>query len=306
MRKKSSIKILVEYTIARLVLLTLGLAPRKFSTSLGVFTGELVYRFSGRLRKVGERNLALAFPELEDSERTRILKASFASLGRMLGEFSQFEKTSAEKLHNIVEYQGLDNLREAQKRGNGVIFLTSHLGAWELSSFAHSAFGNPHYFLVRPIDNNLIEEMIERMRMRFGNQAINKKAAAREVLRLLRKGKSVGILADLNTQPHEGVFVPFFNHLACTTASVATFSLRTSASIIPACIPWIESQNRFVLRFDPAIEYRSTGDRTVDIAKLTALCTKAIEGHIREYPDQWLWIHKRWNTRPQGDAGLYS
>lgn len=266
----------------------------------------LIYKFSRRLRKVGAQNLALAFPEVEASERTRILRGSFVSLGRMLGEFTQFEKMSAQKLREIVEYQGLDNLRAAERRGRGVIFLTSHLGAWELSCFAHSAFGNPHYFLVRPIDNHLIEEMIDRVRTRFGNQTINKRAAAREVLRLLRQGKSVGILADLNTQPHEGVFVPFFNHLACTTTSVAIFSLRTGASIVPACIPWIESERRFLLRFDPAIRYTPTGDRATDIANLTALCTRAIEGHIREYPDQWLWIHKRWNTRPRGERGLYS
>ena len=176
----------------------------------------------------------------------------------------------------------------AKERRRGVIFLTSHLGAWEMLCFAHSVFYNPISFLVRPIDNPRIEQMVERLRTRFGNLPISKRAAARTAIRLLRQGGTLGVLADLNSQPHEGVFVPFFGHLACTTAGVATLALRTDATVIPVCAPWDQKRRRFVFRGGPVLELVRTGDEERDVEVNTARFTAAIEEQIRNYPDQWL------------------
>ncbi|MGH9900745.1 MAG: lysophospholipid acyltransferase family protein, partial [Pyrinomonadaceae bacterium] len=206
----------------------------------------------------------------------------------------------------IVEYDGLELLWDAKRGGRGIIFLTSHLGAWELLCFAHSAIHEPISFMVRPIDNPRVEETVERIRTRFGNQPIDKKSAARAALKLLRAGGTLGILADLNTHPHEGVFVPFFGRPACTTAGIAVLALRTDATVIPVCAPWDERRRRFVFRGDPAIELVRTGDHQRDIEINTARFTAAIERQVRAYPDQWLWIHKRWKTRPPGEPDLYA
>jgi len=290
------------------VLSGFGLLPRRLAVASGRGVGRLAYRFAGGLRRTGRRNLELAFPDIEAGERERILRGSFMSLGRLLGEFSQFPRHTPETLREVVEYDAEDVklLDVARERGRGVIFLTSHLGAWELLCFAHSALYNPLSFLVRPIDNPLIEDLIERRRTRFGNQPIDKKAAALTAMRLLRKNGTLGILADLNTQPREGVFVPFFGHLACTTAGVATLALRTDATVIPCCAPWDEERGRFVFRGGPVLELVRTGDQERDVELNTANFTAAIERQVRAYPEQWLWIHKRWKTRPAGEPDLYA
>jgi KDO2-lipid IV(A) lauroyltransferase len=308
MSKKGKAQITLEYAVARAVLSGLGLLPRRLAVAAGRGVASLAYTLAGGLRRTGERNLELAFPELDERERRRILRGSFASLGRLLGEFSQFPRYTPETLREVVEYDSEDVklLDVARARGRGVIFLTSHLGAWELLCFAHSAFYSPISFLVRPIDNPLIEDLIERRRMRFGNQPIDKKAAALTAMRLLRKGGTLGILADLNTQPREGVFVPFFGHLACTTAGVATLALRTDATVIPCCAPWDAEKGRFVFRGGPVLELVRTGDDARDVEINTANFAAAIERQVRAFPDQWLWIHKRWKTRPEGEPDLYA
>ncbi|MCA1592604.1 MAG: lysophospholipid acyltransferase family protein [Acidobacteria bacterium] len=308
MGKKGKAQTFLEYAAARAFLTGLGALPRPLAVAAGRGVGHLAYALAGGLRRTGMRNLALAFPEKSLPEREKILRGSFLSLGRQLGEVSQFPRANVERLREVVEYDSEDVklLDVARERGRGVIFLTSHLGAWEILCFAHSVFYNPISFLVRPIDNSRIEEMVEGLRTRFGNQPIDKKAAARTAMRLLRQGGTLGVLADLNTQEREGVFVPFFGHLACTTAGAATLALRTDATVIPVCAPWDEKRRRFVFHGGPVIELVRTGDPARDVEVNTARFTAAIERQIRAYPDQWLWIHKRWKTRPAGEPDLYA
>lgn len=304
-KQRGRLKTNLEYWAVRLLLGALGALPRAAAVALGRFTGRLAYALAGKLRRTGERNLEIAFPEKSSAERERILRNSFVSLGRQLGEFSQFPRATPESLRALVEYDGIEILHEAERRGRGIIFLTPHLGAWEVLSFAHSALFNPISFMVRRLDNPRVEELTDRIRSRFGNRSIDKKSAARAALKLLREGGTLGILADLNTHPHEGVFVPFFDRLACTTGGIAVLALRTGASVIPVCAPWHEEKKRYVFHGSPIIELVRTGDHERDVEVNTALFTAAVEAQIREFPDQWLWIHKRWKTRPEGESDLY-
>jgi KDO2-lipid IV(A) lauroyltransferase len=308
MAKPGKLQETLEYALTRTLLGVLGALPRVWAVRVGRELGHTAYTFGGGWRRTGARNLELAFPELGEREREKLLRGCFDSLGRLLGEFSQFPRTTPEKLREIVEYDpvGLAHLREAEREKRGVIFLTGHLGAWELLSLGWSALEYPISFLVRPIDNPRVEELIESIRTRFGNQPIDKKMAARTALRVLKEGGTLGILADLNTQPKEGVFVPFFNQLACTTAGIATLALRTDAIVIPTCAVWNQERQRFFFHGDPPVELIRTGDNKRDIELNTARFTAAIEQMVRLYPDQWLWIHKRWRTRPPGEADLYS
>lgn len=283
----------------------LGLMPRYLAVATARGLARSAYFFGGRLRRTGERNLELAFPNMSPDERSRILRASFQSLGRLLGEFSQLPRTTPEALRQLITCEGLENLEEAQRRGHGVILFTGHLGAWELSSFALSAFGYPMSFLVRRMDNPRIEPLVESTRTRFGNRSIDKRAAARPMLRILREGGTLGLLVDLNTLPHEGIFVDFFGIPASTTASVATLALRTKAAVLPVFVPWDKEKQRFILRIEPPLEIEATGDTEKDVQKLTSQFTSVIESYVRRFPEQWLWIHKRWNTRPEGEPNLY-
>jgi Kdo2-lipid IVA lauroyltransferase/acyltransferase len=307
MAKHGKFQTTLEYALARTLISGIGLLPRSASVGLGRFLGRLAYRLPGNLRRTGERNLAIAFPELSEAERQQILHGSFDNLGRLLGEFTQLPRATPESLRELIEYDqvGLSHLREAEKNKRGIIFLTGHLGAWELLSFGWSALEYPISFLVRPIDNDRVEEMVEKIRTRFGNRAIDKKSAARQSLRVLREGGTLGILSDLNSHPHEGVFVPFFGKLACTTAGIATLALKTDAVVIPTCAVWDKTKQRYFFHGDPPVELVRTGDHEKDVELNTARFAEAVERMVRLYPEQWLWIHKRWKTRPPGEPELY-
>ncbi len=307
MAKRNGLQSKLEYGVARSILAGIGMLPRPISLAVGLALGNSAYLLPGKLRRTGVRNLEIAYPDLDEKDRRTMLRGCFANLGRLLAEFSHFKRMTPDQLRQLIYYDevALGHLREAEKTGRGVIFLTGHIGAWELLSFGWSALEYPISFLVRPLDNERIEEMVERIRTRFGNRAINKKNAARESLRILRDGGTLGVLSDLNTQPHEGVFVPFFGTIACTTAGIATLALKTDAIVIPTCAVWDPHQQRYFFTGEPPVELVRTGNREQDIEINTARFAAAIERLIRRYPDQWLWIHKRWKTRPPGEPEIY-
>jgi Kdo2-lipid IVA lauroyltransferase/acyltransferase len=307
MGKRGRTRTLLEYAAARGLLGALGTLPRPAAVAVGRALGRFAYLIGGRLRRTGEINLQLAFPDMEARQRKQLLLGCYDSLGRTLGEFSQFPRATPESLRALIDYDpvGLKHLREAEAEGRGVIFLTGHLGGWEVLSFAWSALEYPINFIVRPLDNSRVENLIEGIRTRFGNTAINKTAAARQALRALRAGGTLGILADLNTQEKEGVFVPFFDRLACTTTGAAMLALRANALVIPTCAVWDKKRGRYFFHGDPPVELVRTGDEKRDIEINTANFTVAIERMVRAYPDQWLWIHKRWHTRPAGEFSPY-
>jgi KDO2-lipid IV(A) lauroyltransferase len=301
MKPDRPIRLYAQYLTLRALVGGLGLMPRPAAIAVGRGVAGIAYRALRRLRGIGERNLARAFPHLSRRERLRILRSSFDSLGRQLGEFCKFPRATRESLERIVEYDpaSVARLEEAERLGRGVLFITAHLGGWELLAFAHSALRQPIMFLVRPIDNPLIERMVEGMRTRFGNQAISKKDAGLTCMRKLKRGGTLGILADLNSLPDEGIFVPLFGELACSTAAVAALALATGAAIFPAIAPWDPQRKKYVFRGGPAIEVLKTGDFERDLGINTARMTQVIEGIMREYPEQWLWIHDRWHARPR-------
>jgi KDO2-lipid IV(A) lauroyltransferase len=251
------------------------------------------------------RNLELAFPEMSLDERRRLLRLCFENFGRMLAVFSKFSSADREKLAAIIECEGLEQLEAAQAEGRGVILFTGHIGAWELSSFALSLFGHPLSFLVRRIDNPKIEAIVDRARTHLGNRTIDKRLAAREMLQILRDNGILGILVDLNTLDREAIFVEFFGRPAATTFLVAKLALRTGAPVLPVFAPWDKDRQRFLLKIDRPLTIELTGDEQLNVQRLTQQYTRVVEDYARRYPDQWLWIHRRWKTRPPGEPELY-
>lgn len=302
---KPRLQINLEYLIARSLLALLAVLPLRLALSVGSTLGRLGYYFSGRLCRTGLRNLELAFPDLDAHSRKELLRGCFRNLGRLLGVFSHFGKTRPEALRSLIDCEGLKHLDAAEKSGRGVILFTGHIGAWELSSFGLSLFGHPLSFLVRRIDNPKIEALVDGSRTRRGNRTIDKRSAAREMLQLLQAGGTLGILVDLNTLDREGIFVDFFGRPASTTFVLAKLALRTGALVLPVFVPWDEQRKRFVLTIDEPLRFTSTGDEQDDIRRFTQLFTSVVEKYVRLYPEQWLWIHRRWKTRPPGEPGLY-
>jgi KDO2-lipid IV(A) lauroyltransferase len=250
-------------------------------------------------------NLELAFPNLQEAERRRIVRGMVRQLGWLAGEFSQFPKFTRENIESVVMLDGADNFDAAKRRGKGVLFLTGHMSAWELSSFAHALYGHPLHFLVRPQVNARVDRLINHYRCLSGNQPIEKNKSARAILKVLGEGGTVGILMDMNTILQEGVFVNFFGIPACTTTGLARIALRTDAAVVPGFLSWDQQRRKYRLRFEPAVEICRTGDEEADVVENTARFTHVIEEQVREHPDQWLWVHKRWKTRPPGEKALY-
>jgi KDO2-lipid IV(A) lauroyltransferase len=302
---KSNLQINLEYLVARALLTIFGWLPMRTALVVGSWVAGCGYYFSGRLRRTGLRNLELAFPEATREERLRLLRGCFQSLGRLLGIFSQFAAADPKALQSIIDCEGLEHIEAAQASGRGTILFTGHVGAWELSSFALSLFDYPLSFLVRRIDNPKIERLVDERRVRLGNRTIDKRSAAREMLQILQSGGTLGILVDLNTLDREGIFVDFFGTAASTTFMLAKLALRTEAAVLPVFAPWDHERGKFLLKIDEPLAIERSGDDEEDVRRLTQLFTGVVEKYVRRYPDQWLWIHRRWKTRPSGELGIY-
>jgi len=315
MAKKTNSQIWLEYIPVRLLFAVLGALPRHAALSIGVLIGRLAFRFAGGLKRTAVRNLEIAFPEKSRAEREAIARGSFENLGRVLGELTQFRKATRHSVEDIIElqFESEENrsspdvlaLETARANGRGVLLVGPHLGNWEVGVFAYSAFREPLTYLARALDNPRIEDFTVELRSRFGNRAINKNNSVVAAMSILRHGGVLGVLPDVNVLHRDGVFVPFFGKLACTTSGVAMMAMRTNAMIVPMCCVWIEATKKYNVIYGKVIEVAKTGDRHRDLLETTAAFTQEMEKFIRAYPEQWLWIHKRWKTRPEGEEELY-
>jgi KDO2-lipid IV(A) lauroyltransferase len=244
-------------------------------------------------------NLAMALPQTDSRDRTRIVDGVFRSIARLLVAFARFPRMNRGNVGRWIRYEGFEHFEQALRRGKGVLFATAHLGNWELSAFAHALMAAPMHVVVRPLDNPRIDALVARRRTLSGNHLIEKKDYARGILQALAANEAVGILIDQNASLDSGVFVDFFGIPACAGTGFAKLAAHTGAAVIPGFALWSEQERKFVLRFYP--EVRITGDLQADTARLQAV----LESVVREYPDQWLWIHRRWKTRPPGEGALY-
>lgn len=252
-----------------------------------------------RLRRVALKNLSFAFPGLPRDHQNQIVDGVFRSIARLLLALARFPALNSSNISEWIAYDGLENYWAAKKAGRGVLVASAHLGNWELSAFAHALMTEPMHVMVRPLDNPLIDGIMERRRTHSGNRLIYKRDAARAVMKALRSNEAVGILTDQNTAPSEGVFVKFFGKRACAGSAFVKLAYRSQATVIPGFAIWNEALNRYVLRFYPQIEL--SGDAEVDTQRIQSI----FEEVIRQYPDQWMWIHRRWKTRPPGEEPLY-
>jgi KDO2-lipid IV(A) lauroyltransferase len=279
----------LEYWLARFVLWSVALCP----PLAGLYV-KLLDLAIPRWRKAALRNLQIA-----DIPDEGVIRGMYQSIARMLVAFARFPSLNRGNIQRLIQYDGLENFQDGMARGSGVLVATAHFGNWELSAFAHALMTAPMHVVVRPLDNPRVDGLVEQRRALSGNHIISKREAAREILRALKAGDAVGILIDQNTTLDEGVFVDFFSTPACTGSAFVKLAHHSGAAVVPGYALWSETEHRYVLRFDPEIPM--TGDVVADTQRIHA----HLESVIRRHPDQYLWIHRRWKTRPPGEAALY-
>lgn len=304
-KSRSKFQIKIEEIAVRVLIGAIGLLPYGCSLKIGKFLGKITLRCFPRLYKTAHRNLDIALLDISHKKKKEIIMGTFESLGRHLGFISQFHKLNENDVQKNVELIGKENFDRAHNTGRGVILFSGHFGGWEVLNFILPAFGHKTHILVRRLDNPLVEKYIDARRTKFGNVTLGKKDAPRKMYRLLKNGEALGMMADLNAQLHDGVFVDFFGVPASTTTSIAKLALKTDAIILPAFSVWEKEKGKYVVYIEPPIKYEKTGDGKKDVLSVTKKVTEKMEKLVRKYPEQWLWVHKRWNTRPKGEKSLY-
>ena len=295
----------IEYWLAMAVARALGRVPRRPARWFARCVAIAVYWCFRRLRRVGVRNLEMAMPELPPESRKKILRGAYLSLAWQLVEFCRMRRYTLENTSAWMRTEGLEHYLAARAKGNGVLIATGHLGAWEISSFYRSLMGNPMGMVIRRLDNRRLDAFVNKIRCMHGNWVLHKDDFGRGLLTAMHKGQTVGILMDTNMTPPQGAFVNFFGIAACTATGLAHVARKTGAAVLPGFMVWEPAERRYVLHFGQEIDIPHSEDVAADILEGTRRCTAAIESWIRRYPDQWLWIHRRWKTRPAGEKGLY-
>lgn len=287
----------LEYWAARVALGSLSLCPSP--EPLARCYVKLLDVAIPRLRRTAYRNLEIAFPELSREARYRVAESSFRSLARILVSLARFPKLNQSNIHDYIRYDGFEHFQAAKARGKGVLFATAHLGNWELSAFAHALMAEPMHVVVRPLDNLRVDGLVESLRALSGNTIWSKRDFVRGILRALANNEAVGILIDQNVGLNEGIFIDFFQYKACVSPAFAKLANHSGAAIIPGFALWSQEERKFILKFYPPL--LPSGDIEADTRTVHA----QLEQVIRAYPDQWLWLHRRWKTRPPGEPPLY-
>jgi KDO2-lipid IV(A) lauroyltransferase len=255
----------------------------------------------GRRRRLALANARVAFPRLSSAERRRLCRRSWQHLGMTVVELAATLARPADAVLATVRLEGLGHLRAVMETHGRALVLTAHLGNWELLGLAHRLTGYPLAIVVRPLDSPWLDALAVRLRRLAGVELIEKRGALRQVLESLRRGRLVGILLDQNAARREGVFVPFFGRPASTSRSLAVLAIRTGTPVVPAFIRR-ERAGRHLVEIQPALLPPGRGTGEQGVVELTLRCTRAIEAAVRATPEQWLWIHDRWRTRPGGEA----
>ncbi|HTW87989.1 MAG TPA: lysophospholipid acyltransferase family protein [Candidatus Binataceae bacterium] len=297
---------IVFWAMAALIHL-LSLLPDFILYPLGVFGGWTAYWLDRRHVRIGEKNLALAFPEKTDRERRRILRTSYVNLGRCAAEYVRLGGFFYRRFTRRVSYDRFDywDWIKTKYPGRGILILTAHFGNFELLPAAHALKGF-QISLVHHTQRFLAgDALMTFVRERAGVEIIRKHAAARAVLRTLRQGKMVGIPFDQNAKRSEAVFVPFFGEPAATASGLARLARISGAPVVPVFIVRQPDHRGHRIEIQPEIALQTTGDEAADILENTRRFVAAVEAMVRRYPEQFLWIHRRFRTRPRGMAPIY-
>lgn len=304
-RSRWSAAALAEWGLVAGVATLFDWLPEPLAYAVGEGAGRLACRLDRRHREIAAENLAAAFPgRYAPEDLDRLVRAVFENLGRTAVDVARSSRLLSPSAAAAVEVEGFDRLCAARAEGNGVLLLTGHYGPWELLPVVAALRYEPIHVVARPLDNPRLDDLLTAWRERGGNRVIRKRSAVQAILQVLRRGETVGILIDQHISEREGVVVPFFGRPASTASAPALIALRSGAAVLPVAIARGAGRGRYRIRVGSAIPLRRSGDLKADLAENTARFNEALEALIREQPEQWFWVHRRWKTRQPMDARL--
>jgi len=259
--------------------------------------GNLAFVALASRRRLAMANLGLAFPEMAPADRRRVCRGSFQHLGLMFVELCAAMTAPHERILAGITLVGVEHLKDAMAKHGRVLVLTAHLGNWELLALAHKLTGIPTTVVMRPLDATWLDMLADRLRQRSGIELVDKRNALRPVLGALHRGRMVALLLDQNASRREGIFVSFFGRPASTSKSLAVLAVRTRTPVVPIFI-YRERLGEHRIEIHPSFGVEAEADREQAVAELTQRCTSTIEAAVTVAPDQWLWVHNRWRTKP--------
>ncbi|MGH9257535.1 MAG: lysophospholipid acyltransferase family protein [Vicinamibacterales bacterium] len=290
----------LEAFVASTVRVLVRLLPMVAVRALGRGIGKVAYLLDGPHTRTALDNLAKAFPGRLPSERRALARNMFAHFGALLFELLKFGTWSREQMLAAIECEGEDRVRQALAQGRGVLFFTGHFGYWEIHAVAHALQIEPISVLARPLDNPLLDAMLDRIRTSTGNRVIQRRGAVRPILRDLAAGRGIAILIDQHLHESDAVHVDFFQRQAATTSALAALALRTGAPVIPVfALPL--PRGRYWLIYEHPIE-PPLADTPDAVREFTQRCTDVLEMYVRRHPDLWLWMHRRWRDQEPGSG----
>lgn len=286
----------MKHKVEYLLVVTVGIVVRLFPIfmlrPLGTMLGALVYTFDRRHRKIAHDNLRTAFPGRSHYERQHIARGVFSHIGRLVLELLKLRGIGSEAFLNLLDSEGEERVREAYKRGQGVLFFSGHFGYWEVSALSQGLCVAPMSLVVRPLDNPMLDQLLLRLRMQTGNSVIPRKGSVRRIMRELAANKGVGLLIDQHLHGPDAVFVTFFGRRAATTSALAAMALRTGAVVVPLfALPSPGGRYRVIAEhpIEPPVS-----DGAQAVQEFTQRCTDVLEMYVRKYPELWFWMHRRW------------
>jgi Kdo2-lipid IVA lauroyltransferase/acyltransferase len=303
-RSRASLAALAEWGAVALLVRIFDWLPEPLAYGVGEGAARLACRLDGRHRTIAAENLAGAFPgRFAAGEVEALVRDVFINLGRTAVDVARSHRLLRPHQRAAIQMDGLAHLEAARRRRKGVLLLTGHFGPWELLPLAAALFYEPIHVVARPLDNPRLDDLLTALRERGGNQVIRKRDAVHGILQALRRGETVGILIDQHISEREGVVVPFFGRPASTASAPALIAIRSGAAVVPVGIVRA-GRGRYRIRIFPEVEVRRSGDLKADLVENTARFNLAIEGMIREHPDHWFWVHRRWKTTQPLDPRL--
>jgi len=287
------------YALLWPLLQLLARLPAGWAVRLGRGLGAAGFFLDGHHRWICLRNLEVAFPHLRPAARWDLARRVFENVACTFLELPGLARRDPEDILARVRFTGWEHCVDALRKGKGVLFLTGHLGNWEIMALSQGYRADPPLaFIARPLDNPFLDGWVNGIRGRSGNRIIQKRGALRKVLRSLREGYAVGMLMDQRVLGPDGVWVDFFSRPAGTSAAIALLAVRTGTPVVPIYAVRDRSGCTFTVVTEPEVPVSRTDRAAFDVRETTQRCQKRLEEIIRKHPDQWFWMHRRWRGSP--------